>query len=215
MRGRQLDDLRQAADTPWKAWNEVWRVLAYPRIRLLFAMSGIAWSEGWRFYGTPVVQRHRQSVMRLGSGLQLRSSVRSNPLGANHPVILTTWQAGARLEIGADFAMTGGAVCAAVSIRIGDRVTVGANSIITDTDFHPVEVAQRVLQPAAGTARPVVIEDDVFIGMNSLVLKGVTLGRGSVVGAGSVVTRDAPPGAIVAGNPARVIHPEPGSDPAP
>jgi acetyltransferase-like isoleucine patch superfamily enzyme len=50
-----------------------------------------------------------------------------------------------------------------------------------------------------------VIEDDVFVGMQSIILKGVTIGSGSVVGAGSVVTRNVPPGVVVAGNPAQVI----------
>ncbi|HAV78803.1 MAG TPA: hypothetical protein DCX53_15745, partial [Anaerolineae bacterium] len=52
---------------------------------------------------------------------------------------------------------------------------------------------------------PVTIEDDVFIGMNCLILKGVIIGRGSVVGGGSVVTKDVPANVVVAGNPARVI----------
>jgi acetyltransferase-like isoleucine patch superfamily enzyme len=58
----------------------------------------------------------------------------------------------------------------------------------------------------AGARAAVVIEDDVFVGMHSLILKGVRLGAGSVIGAGSVVTRDVPAGALVAGNPARIVR---------
>ena len=143
--------------------------------------------------------------MRFGRGLRLRSSVHSNPLGPNHPVILCTWQAGAVLEIGDDFGMTGGSIVAAQRIAIGSRVAVGANTTIIDTDFHPLHPAERCLHPQDAKTAPVVIEDDVFVGMNCLILKGVTIGRGSVVGAGSVVTRDVPSGSIVAGNPAHVV----------
>lgn len=196
--------LERALDTPWKVWNQWWRWLAYPRVRLLFARNGIPWGQGWRFYGAPVIQKHRHSRMAFGSNLQLRSSVRSNPLGANHPVILCTWQAGAVLEIGDSFSMTGGAICAVSSIIVGDNVVVGANTTIVDADFHPMEASQRAL--IDGAVAPVVIEDDVFIGMNCLVLKGVVIGRGSVVGAGSVVTGNIPSGVITAGNPARVVR---------
>ena len=145
-------------------------------------------------------------MMHFGPGLCLRSSTRSNPLAPNHPVVLCTWQAGAKIEVGANFAMTGGTLCAAEQITIGDNVTVGANSTIVDTDFHPIEPESRRLTPQDAKTDPIVIEDDVFIGMNCLVLKGVHIGRGSTVGAGSVVTRDVPPGVIVAGNPARVVQ---------
>jgi hypothetical protein len=197
-----VDAVREA---PWKAWNELWRWLAYPAVRLVFAWSGIPWGRGWRLYGLPVIQKHRGSVMSFGPGLQLRSSVRSNPLGPNHPVMLGTLCAGACLEVGAHFAMTGGALCAAQRIVIGNHVSVGANTTIVDTDFHPLGVQARRLDKV-GRSAPVMIEDDAFIGMNSLVLKGVTVGRGSVIGAGSVVTRDVPPGVIVAGNPAEVVR---------
>lgn len=193
-------------DTPWKVLNDLCRRVMYPYTRLLFVVYGIAWHPSWRFYGVPIIQKHRQSNMRIGPRMGLRSSMRSNPLGPSHPVILCTWQPGAVLEIGADFGMTGGSIVAAARITIGDRVTVGANCTIIDTDFHPLDAKQRHLHPQDAETAPVVIEDDVFIGMNCLILKGITLGRGSVIGAGSVVTRDVPPYSVVAGNPAQIIR---------
>jgi len=196
-------------DTPWKLTNELQRWLLLPFVRLNLALNGISWGGGWKFYGLPIIQKHRQGVMRFGRGLRLRSSVRSNPLGPTHPVILCTWQPGAVLEIGDDFGMTGGSIVTAERITIGNRVAVGANTTIVDTDFHPLNPAQRRLHPQDAQTAPIVIEDDVFIGMNCLILKGVTIGRGSVVGAGSVVTHDIPPGHVAAGNPAGVIQPVP------
>jgi acetyltransferase-like isoleucine patch superfamily enzyme len=198
-------------NTPWKVKNELCCWLAYPKVRLLFAINGIPWRCGWRFHGVPIIQKHRRSVMRFGAGFRLRSSTCSNPLGANHPVILCTWQAGAVLEIGANFNMTGGALCAAERIVIGDNVTVGANTTIIDTDFHPLAPEIRRMRPQDAQTAPILIGDDVFIGMNCLILKGATIGQGSVIGAASVVTRDIPPGVIVAGNPAtlvKILHEE-------
>jgi len=192
-------------NTPWKIWNEAWRWLAYPTARLTFAFNGIKWGQGWRLHGLPIIQKHRRSIMCLGNGLRLRSSVRSNPLGPNHPVVLCTWQPGAILEIGEDFGMSGGSIVAAERITIGNRVTIGANCTIIDTDFHPIDPQQRRLHPQNAKTAPIIIEDDVFIGMNSLILKGVTIGKGAVIGAGSVVTHSVAAGMIVAGNPAKVI----------
>jgi len=197
--------MKDALNTPWKIWNELLRRALQPYIRLLFMLNQIQWGPGWKLYGVPIIQKHRQSVMRFGPGFSLRSTTRSNPLGACHPVILCTWQAGAVLETGEDFVMTGGTLCAAERITIGNRVNIGANSTLIDTDFHPLDEEQRRLFPQAAQNKPIIIEDDVFIGMNCLVMKGVTIGRGSVIGAGSVVTRSVPPGVIAAGNPARVI----------
>lgn len=192
-------------DAPWKLGNNLLRLLVHPWVRILFLFKGIAWGRGWMFYGVPIIQKHRGSRMMFGDGLQLRSTVRSNPLGANHPVVLCTWQAGAILQIGRNFAMTGGSIIAAKRIVIGDNVNVGANTAIMDTDFHPLEAGTRRSDSEPAKTTPVTIEDDVFIGMNCLILKGVTLGRGSVIGAGSVVTKDVPPHTIVAGNPVRFI----------
>ncbi len=177
----------------------------YPRVRTLFAFYRIPWGRNWKLYGTPIVQRHRNSIVKIGDGLQLRSSITSNPLGPYRPCILCTWQAGAVLEIGINLAMTGGALVAAERITIGDNVAIGANTTIIDTDFHALEPQMRKVRPHDARTAPVVIEDDVFIGMNALILKGVTLCRGCVIGAGSVVTRNVPSMCIAAGNPAKII----------
>lgn len=197
--------LQTLFDTPWRAVNECRRLIALPYIRLWFACHGIQWRRGWRIYGMPIIQRWRGSRIIIGENVALRSWSSTNPLAPNHPVVLATRTATALIGIGKDCGFTGTTLVAAERIVIGDRVAVGANVTIIDTDFHPLDPAERQLDFLAGKHAPVIIEDDVFIGMHSLILKGVTIGRGSVVGAGSVVTADVAPGTIVAGNPARVV----------
>jgi acetyltransferase-like isoleucine patch superfamily enzyme len=85
-------------------------------------------------------------------------------------------------------------------------VLVGGNASIVDFDFHPLTPEARAENINAGTAAPIVIEDDVFVGGDALILKGVTVGEGAVVGAGSVVTQDVSPRTVVAGNPAQVVR---------
>jgi acetyltransferase-like isoleucine patch superfamily enzyme len=194
-------------DTPWKFANEMKRFALLPLVRLIFWMSGVKWGTDWKIYGLPIIQKHRRGRLTIGDRLQLRSTSRSNPLGPHHPVILSVRDPGASLIIGDDFGMTGGSIVAQQSIRIGHRVAVGANSIICDTDFHPLHRELRRDRPNTGKAAPILIEDDVFIGMQCLILKGVTIGSGSVIGAGSVVIQSIPAGVIAAGNPARVIRP--------
>jgi acetyltransferase-like isoleucine patch superfamily enzyme len=192
-------------ETPWRATNELRRVIAMPYIRMMFRLHGVLWGRGWRIFGMPMIQRYRGSRIELGDGLTLRSWYVSAPLPPRHPVVLATLKPDAVVQIGRDCGFNGTALVAAERIEIGDRVSVGANSIIVDTDFHPLDPIERQYDFRAGRHAVVIIEDDVFIGTQSLILKGVRIGRGSVVGAGSVVTRDVPPGVIVAGNPAQIL----------
>ncbi len=202
-----VEALRLALAMPWKASNELERLALLPAARLYVALAGVRWGgAGWKLYGLPLIQKHRQSTLSIGDHLELRSTARSNPLGPHRPVILSTRRPGAILTIGDHFGMTGGSIVCEEQITIGSRVTVGANTIIVDTDFHPLDPHQRQRTPLDGATAPITIEDDVFIGMQCLILKGVTIGVGSVIGAGSVVTRDVPPGVIAAGNPAQVIR---------
>jgi acetyltransferase-like isoleucine patch superfamily enzyme len=102
-------------------------------------------------------------------------------------------------------------------IRIGHRVVIGWRATIVDSDFHPLDAAERRKDAVACsplgagrprlpfTNRPVTIEDDVWIGPNAVILKGVRVGAGAFVEPGAVVVHDVPPRARVLGNPAQVI----------
>jgi acetyltransferase-like isoleucine patch superfamily enzyme len=102
-------------------------------------------------------------------------------------------------------------------IQIGSYVVIGWNATIADTDFHPIEPAERIAdaiacsplgkgRPRPKVARlPVVIEDNVWIGPNATILKGVRLGAGALVEPGAMVTRNVPPGARALGNPMQIF----------
>lgn len=159
--------------------------------------------------GLPIISLSQGSSIEVGDDTYLISRSRNTALGVNHPVILRTLGRTATIRIGHFFRASGVTLCAAKSIVIGDRVMFGANVAIVDTDFHASDPPVRASPGDAANAKnaPVTIGDDVFVGMNAMILKGVTIGNAARVGAGSVVTRDVPAGAVVAGNPARLISP--------
>jgi acetyltransferase-like isoleucine patch superfamily enzyme len=122
-----------------------------------------------------------------------------------------------RCTVGNFTLMNGALVMAEECIQIGSHCLISWNVGIADSDFHPLEPAQRVIdahalapffkdrppRPELRTV-PVIISDNVWIGMNAVILKGVTIGENSVVAAGAVVTKSVPPNVVVAGNPAVV-----------
>ena len=122
-----------------------------------------------------------------------------------------------RVEIGDYCYLQEALLVCEVEIRIGNHVAVGWHATIIDADFHPVAIEARIADAVAcsplgrGRAhppfarRPVVIEDDAYIGPNVTILKGVRVGAGAFVEAGAVVARDVPPGRRVLGNPARLV----------
>jgi len=105
---------------------------------------------------------------------------------------------------------------AAQSIEIGDDVMVSWGVTITDHNSHAIAFTERandIIDERGGYKNwnnvkiaPVKISNKVWIGFNSIVLKGVTVGEGAIIGAGAVVTKDVEPWTIVAGNPAKIIR---------
>jgi acetyltransferase-like isoleucine patch superfamily enzyme len=122
-----------------------------------------------------------------------------------------------QVEIGDYCYFTNAVLLCEQRLLIGSYVVIGWNTTIADTDFHPIAPAERIADALACSPlgkgrprpmiarRPVIIEDDVWIGPNATILKGVRIGTGAWVEAGTLVTRDVPPRARVLGNPAQVI----------
>jgi len=109
---------------------------------------------------------------------------------------------GGHLEIGDNvFINYGSSLVASAHIRVGNDCLIGTHVMVMDCDFHRVED-----KAWDTTGTPIVIEDRVWLGNRSMVLKGVRIGHDSVVAAGSVVTRDVPPRTVVAGVPAVVVR---------
>jgi acetyltransferase-like isoleucine patch superfamily enzyme len=159
-----------------------------------------------RVYGFPLISFHKGSLVGVGHDLVLISNSYFSEPGVDHPVVLRTLTPQAKLIIGNNVGISGGGVCAANEVRIGNNVMLGANAFVTDTDFHSLKPENRRFSTQGIETGRTVIEDNVFVGMNTLVLKDVTIGRNSVIGAGSIVTGDIPPDVVAAGIPARVIR---------
>lgn len=124
---------------------------------------------------------------------------------------------GARVSIGDHCYFTNAVLLAELELRLGSYVVLGWNATIADTDFHPIAPAERIRDSVACSPlgkglprpeiprRPVVIGDDVWVGPNATILKGVRVGDGAWIEPGALVTTDVPPGARVLGNPAQIV----------
>jgi maltose O-acetyltransferase len=146
-----------------------------------------------RLRGRPLVTNHGRMI--IGSRVQLVSTAAKLELVAMR---------GGTLEIGERTLVNyGGSIAAAESVRIGARCLIGTHAIIMDNDFHRIEPERRLEWPES---KPIVIEDNVWIGARVIVLGGVTIGEGSCIGAGSLVIEDVPPRSLAVGVPARVIR---------
>jgi acetyltransferase-like isoleucine patch superfamily enzyme len=166
-------------------------------------MWGFEIGTGAKLYGWPILFRNYGARVIIGKNLTLRSSPRSNFIGVNRPCYICAVKKDASVTIGDECGFTSTVISAWSSIHIGNRVLCGANTTITDSDWHHADPERRADSEGVPCA-PVVIEDNVWLGMNCIVLKGVRIGRDTVVAAGSIVTDNLPPGVIASGVPAKV-----------
>jgi acetyltransferase-like isoleucine patch superfamily enzyme len=148
----------------------------------------------------PLTQVRGRVTVHNGGRITLGRKVRL--YGEQVPVELAALP-GAEVSIGDRTAINAGtSICAHRSVRIGANCGIGNYTLIMDTDFHIVGDYEQVRVPEPS---PVVIGDNVWIAARSVVMKGVTIGDGAVVCAGSVVVTNVAPNTMVGGSPARLI----------
>jgi len=178
-------------------------IAQWPRVRKYRILSTCR-----RISGTPVIL---QPVLFVGSGeIALGEGVqfgwKASPLFYTGYCHVEVSNESSRVEVGDRTEFNNNLMIKSegAGIRIGRDGLFGAHVEILDSDFHDLDPARR--KTGQGKLAPVEIGDNVFAGMGARILKGVSIGSDSVIGAGAVVTGPIPAGVIAAGNPARVIR---------
>lgn len=158
---------------------------------------------------------HPESKVMIGDDFTFTSGECINPLCRNQRGCIVAERPNSIIEIGHHVGMSSPCLWAKERITIGNYVKIGGDCIFMDSDAHNLDwrirKSQIMFSPMESLdihtckCAPIVIEDHVLIGARSIILKGVTIGHGSVIGAGSVVVKDIPANCIAAGNPCVVI----------
>lgn len=167
-------------------------------MRITMYCQNIVVGERVCFFGLTTFTLKKGSIIHIGNNCTFRSIADSNLIGVNKRCVISSIGIGSSLVIKNNVGMSGVTIGCFTKIIIDDDVKIGANTVITDSDWHPED-------PRSGLSKPIHIEKNVWIGLNSVILKGVRIGENSVIGAGSIVTKSIPKNSVAAGNPCRVI----------
>lgn len=194
----------------FKAIRLIWRLIGNTidraRVWMLLYGNNIQF-KGFHSHGIPYISIARGGTCVIGNNFKMNNGLKGNPIGRPQPCTFVV-DRNARLEIGSNVGISSTAIVAHSYVKIGNHVKIGGGVCIYDTDFHSLDAHERSdeqLDRSYEKKSPVIIEDYAFIGAHSTILKGVTIGKNSIIGACSVVTKSIPPNEIWAGNPARFI----------
>lgn len=156
--------------------------------------------------GWPHLEIDRGATVHIGDRVTLNSSNDGYHINMHSPVKLYAEGQGTQIIIGANTRIHGTCLHACERIEIGEKCLIAANTQIFDSSGHDLSFENvEARLNTKGQTKPVIVEDCVWIGANCLILPGVRIGRGTVIAAGSVVTKSIPPMSLAGGNPARVI----------
>ncbi len=172
-----------------------------------FYLNGVQFSGDFIGFGIPILDINMKGRFTIGRRFRFNSG-KYHAMGGRQQQCYFVVAEGAELSIGENVGVTSVAIICHDKISIGNNVKIGINTVIYDTDFHSLDARYRNSYPErldGVKSRPVVIKDGAFIGGHSTILKGVTIGKNSIVGAGSVVFQDIPDEQIWIGNPAKFV----------
>tara|TARA_B110000902_G_C14266829_1_gene571675 strand:- start:926 stop:1546 length:621 start_codon:yes stop_codon:yes gene_type:complete len=173
---------------------------------IIFYGNGVKFAN-FQTNGIPKVNINLKGKCRIGPNFRMNNSEMSNPIGRFNRCSIIVGEKG-HLIIGSNVGMSSTAIVCHNVIKIGDNVNIGGNVVIYDTDFHSLTPSHRLdgnLDRKNTETKEVIICDSVFIGAHSTILKGVTIGENSIIGACSLVSKNIPSNEIWGGNPARFL----------
>lgn len=178
-----------------------------------FKYKGIQFGKNLQVYNKMYITGQRGKIV-VGDDFTFTSGDGINPIFRNLRGCIHTATPSSIIIIGNHVGMSAPCIWVKTKLTIGNHVNIGGNCTIMDTDVHQLDYLVRRGEKKANPgdsstivqSAPVTIEDDVWIGANCQILKGVTIGARSVIGAGSVVTKSIPTDCIAAGNPCKVIR---------
>lgn len=182
-------------------------ILNWNKIKLHSYRGQIQCGKNAIIKGCVYIRLRKTGRLVIGNDFRCFSGNCYNPIARNIRASFCT-EEHAVIEIGDNVGISSSCLWAFKKITIGNNVNIGADCVIIDSDAHSLNYEDRrdgVLDKQNRKSRPIVIEDDVLIGTRSIILKGVTIGARSIIGAGSVVTCNVPSDEIWAGNPAKFV----------
>lgn len=182
--------------------------------KIYFFLNNIKYGKNFRVFNHLYLKIHVGALVQIGNNCTIMSGAGLNPLSRNIKTCIYVGKK-ATLKLGNDVGISSSTLWVKESVSIGNSVAIGADCIIMDTDAHNLdwkircseetnEYGESVDMVTAASA-PIVIEDNVLVGARCIILKGVTIGARSIIGSGSIVTKDIPSDCIAARNPCKVI----------
>lgn len=187
-----------------RARFHIWFWKSYHRSECLRSRVKFKNPKTISFFGRCFLNISPKATVEIGDNFICRSGKYS---GMESLITKLSVYEGGALKIGDNSGISNCTLSCKCSIEIGSHVLIGAGVMISDSDHHSLDwkIRQGSDDGKNAHAAPIKIGDDVFIGARSIILKGVTIGEKSVIGAGSIVVHDIPANCIAAGNPAKVV----------
>ena len=181
--------------------------------KIYFFLNNIKYGKNFRVFNHLYLKIHVGALVQIGNNCTIMSGAGLNPLSRNIKTCIYVGKK-ATLKLGNDVGISSSTLWVKESVSIGNSVAIGADCIIMDTDAHNLDWKIRCSEETneygesvdmVTASAPIVIEDNVLVGARCIILKGVTIGARSIIGSGSIVTKDIPSDCIAAGNPCKVI----------
>ena len=168
---------------------------------LYYKLKGVQFGKKCFVSGFPELRRCKNSEIVVGNEVVMHSKKKYNTL-IRLPISISTVEPGARVELHDHCGLSGCKIVCANHVSVGEYTIIGPDVILYDCKEHEYSPEIGWLGRTQRTGKPIIIGKRCYIGMRSIILKGVTIGDDCVVAAGAVVTKDMPAGHIAIGNPA-------------